>query len=558
MEDAASSGQASETSAQLNTIDYKSLTERLPRDEPKEEKPEDTVDYKRLREGLPQEEPGDEKPEDTVDYKSLTEKVVNDDSLPSIDVLQERAVSIALDEITGSESSLAAQKWKAARSSEPSNDDTKKGKTKGNEPGKKLEPVNYKNLDGGLLEDESEASVNSAQERAVSVVLNENLDGEESDVMSAEKLKAAGLGEAGDKKGEKKGDTSTTPQPAAPGAFRVRGIDSAEFDTDDVDEFREEPAEETPDQRESEEPTSSAQGSSEMLADDDDIDLALTMAAPLPSLARQANRMVNDRPGVMSIPAPIQPEIRRLNGTPPTEEEETEETEAVAVADPISAEVVEQEEIAREEIQATKEKLHAKLNELNTMTEQLAEMELMRKELAALKAQVGNAVPVEAVVAVPHQEGVKRKAATDRRRSSLEKFSEREIDALHLLLGQESGEELPKRFEKSGDKLLQPSLNRGVSDPLKFPFFKRGTSQDDPAPAKPARIQRGISEPTKPSVYKRGTSRDELSDDANPVAASTPVARDEAVPGTTSREVPKITDRLEPEMIPEGGCCVIL
>jgi hypothetical protein len=48
-------------------------------------------------------------------------------------------------------------------------------------------------------------------------------------------------------------------------------------------------------------------------------------------------------------------------------------------------------EVAREEIAATKGKLD-KLHELETMAERLAEMDLMRKELDALRSKVATEI----------------------------------------------------------------------------------------------------------------------------------------------------------------------
>jgi hypothetical protein len=199
-----------------------------------------------------------------------------------------------------------------------------------------------------------------------------------------------------------------------------------------------------------------------------------TSAAPS-DLSRQSDRMVGTttQPGMVAVAglSNNQGFDRLEEKASLKQEEKVEEQFGFAVANPISAEVLEQEEVARAEIAATKAKLDEKLNELETMAERLAEMDLMRKELDALRSKVATAVPAEATraVAVEQQQDdrkVEPQGKTKQRRPSLVDYTDREIDALHILLGHNPDDELPKKVAKEPKKMagkIMPKLTRLVS-----------------------------------------------------------------------------------------------
>jgi hypothetical protein len=80
-------------------------------------------------------------------------------------------------------------------------------------------------------------------------------------------------------------------------------------------------------------------------------------------------------------------------------------------------------------------------------------MDLMKKELEALRSKLATAVPAEATsyrrrstVAVEQNDRkVEPLSKTKQRRPSLVDYTDREIDALHILLGRNPDYELPKK-----------------------------------------------------------------------------------------------------------------
>ena len=371
----------------------------------------------------------------TEDNNDLSSETAVDKS-ESLIRLQELAVSIALDEIVDTSN----------------NDDTFRAKTiKAAHPG---------GCNGGHCDEKQEAKedgdeasilIDPFQQRTAATALDEIIETSTGDIVgpgnvsiSEEKRKAAYPDGASEEKGHVKEESDKggvslplTKENSKPGAFHIPGIDSADATSEDLaglkDDFEQEGDDKTDDKA----------GGGAQQVEREDSQVSLT-----PPLSRQDNRMINDRPGAFSIPGSLQPEIQRISAAP--QQEEKEEEAAMVAAIPISAEIVEQEELARKEIDATRAKLNEKLHELETMQERMNEMEEMKKELADLRGAVETSVTAEAITVVPdtlfdrHKEIEKMK----QRQSSLVDFSDREIDALQMLLGAEPGEELPKTVSK--------------------------------------------------------------------------------------------------------------
>lgn len=381
-------------------------------------------------------------------------KPMEDESASSHDLQQQRAVSIALDELVANSSGDLVAAFPPPSATRANDDATyfREEKLKAAYP----DDIGREEKGAVLMQDLSISSTHERQEKAAALIIDgtsitdkdEMIDGN-GEKSSLEKRKAAGIEE------ETNSISSSSAikkmPPSMPGAYSVPGINSSLATDDDV----------LKDPKVDAKIESKSSDESDNVVDQNDSIEGLDMVAPLPgSLARQHNRMVNSRPGVVAVAGiSTDHDIERIQaaGDDDTNQEKKVEEQSdhdIAVASPISAEVVEQQEVAREQMEATKAKLDQKLNELETMADRIAEMELMRKELEALRSQVATVVPSEAICAVPDKQHDRKVELSQmkRRRSSLVGFSDQEIEALRMLLGQDSNDELPKKVSREPRK----------------------------------------------------------------------------------------------------------
>jgi len=418
----------------------------------------------------------------------MSEEASDDKNRPmreesAIDDLQRQAISIALDELVENSDGNLVAVSPTTEDSSSSRYALREEKLKAAYPdGVLLASITSgtaaSNNNRGEANDENGASsstrplIDELQDRAALFALDEIMVTDKDDVirtnsnehnMSDEKRKAAGVLLDGSSNKNKNASTNSSvknnPPPSIPGAYSVPGINSTTATDGDDSKYNKDDKVENED--------------SSMVAHQEGLQQLMAPPSAMSGLSRQNNRMVNTQPGVVAVAGPSTAhDIERLSETVKQEEKVEEQQLEDAVASPISAEIVEQEDTAREEIAATKAKLDLKLNELETMTDRLAEMELMRQELDALRSKVATVVPAEAVSAVPDRQHDRKVELSQmkRRRSSLVGFSDREIEALQMLLGHDSGTELPKKVTKEPKKYQtrnkmsgMPTLKRIVS-----------------------------------------------------------------------------------------------